>query len=65
MGPFGAQGINGTSVGTISTGDGSPQTLEFTIPEGLRGSNRIAIRAQTAHAAPYLAYNWFFNATTP
>ncbi len=63
-GYMGTQGINGIKVGEINSGDGSSQTLTFPIPAALHGQNQIAIRAQTRHASPYYAYNWFWNNTT-
>jgi len=63
MGPFGTQGIGGYTVGTINSGTGEGLTITFNIPAQLSGVNRIAIRAQTAHAAPFFAYNWFWNST--
>ena len=63
MGPMYTAGVNGLVVGSINSGDGSSQRLTFPIPTQLQGSPRIAIRAQTAHAYPFFAYNWFFNNT--
>jgi hypothetical protein len=65
MGLMSSQGVGGTLVGTIESGDGGQATHTFTIPEGLHGQRRIAIRAQTGHVSPlkpYYAYNWFYNA---
>ncbi len=65
MGPMFSRGIGGTEVGTIESGEGGVARYTFAIPDNLQGSGRIAIRAQTGHAAnPYFAYNWFFNSTT-
>lgn len=64
MGKYGTQGIGGEVVGTIESGNGGTLTKTFTIPDALQGSYKIAIRAQTAHAKPYFAYNWFYNNTT-
>jgi hypothetical protein len=63
MGPMYTSGINGFNVGTLNSGDGSSQRLTFNIPAELAGSSRISIRAQTGHANPFFAYNWFFNNT--
>lgn len=60
---MGTQGINGIKVGEINSGDGSSQSYTFTIPPELQGQQQIAIRAQTRHANPYYAYNWFWNNT--
>lgn len=65
MGPMGTQGINGYNVGTLQSGAGGALTATYPIPQQLWGSYRIAIRAQTAGAYPFFAYNWFFNNTTP
>jgi hypothetical protein len=59
MGHMFTRGINGTVVGNFNSNDGSSFT--FSIPDALKGSARIAIRAQTAHANPYYSYNWFYN----
>lgn len=64
MGPMYTRGIGGTSVGTLSSGDNSSARYTFPIPDGLDGSYRISIRAQTAHAYPYYSFNWFYNNTT-
>lgn len=63
MGPFGTQGIGGYVVGTMNSGVGGELTATFNIPAQLSGSQRIAIRAQTAQAHPFFAYNWFWNTT--
>lgn len=63
MGQMYTAGINGFVVGTINSGDGSSQRLTFPIPPQLADSYRISMRAQTAHAYPFFAYNWFFNNT--
>lgn len=63
MGPFGTQGIGGYQVGTLNSGVGGALTATMNIPPQLVGASRIAIRAQTAHAAPFFAYNWFYNTT--
>ncbi|HEX6383960.1 MAG TPA: hypothetical protein VF177_04750 [Anaerolineae bacterium] len=63
MGPMGSRGIGGTVVGTITSGGGGTLTQTFNIPAHLQGASRISIRAQTAHARPYFAYNWFYNNT--
>jgi hypothetical protein len=65
MGLMGTLGIGGQVVGTIESGAGGQLTQTFNIPESLRGQHRISIRAQTAHANPYFAYNWFYNADVP
>lgn len=64
MGPFGTLGIGGTYVTTVSTGSGGNLNATFTIPSGLSGSQRIAIRMESTSGG-YFAYNWFWNNTTP
>lgn len=64
MGAMYTRGIGGTSVGTLASGNDSSARYTFSIPDGLKGAGRISIRAQTAHAYPYYAFNWFYNATT-
>lgn len=64
MGPMGTQGINGVVVGTLNSGVGGVLKATFNIPAQYQAAYQIAIRAQTAHAAPYFAYNWFYNNTT-
>lgn len=64
MGAYGTLGINGQVVGTIESGSGGTLTRTFDIPASFKGAYQIAIRAQTAHANPYYAYNWFYNNTT-
>ncbi|MCL4265173.1 MAG: hypothetical protein KJ069_18295 [Anaerolineae bacterium] len=63
MGLMYTQGIGGIKVGEISSGNGGATQQTFNIPAELRGQSRIAIRAQTRHAAPFYAYNWFWNNT--
>lgn len=65
MGLMGTRGINGHIVGTIDSDAGGVLTETFTIPAALHGLHRISIRAETAHARPYVAYNWFYNADAP
>lgn len=61
MGAYGTMGSGGTAVDTFDSGAGGTFSKTFTIPTAYHGYERIAIRAQTAHANPYYAYNWFFN----
>ncbi|MCB9421484.1 MAG: hypothetical protein H6667_16895 [Ardenticatenaceae bacterium] len=65
MGAMGTLGIGGEVVGTIESGTGGALTKTFAIPDKFKGAYQISIRAQTAHANPYYAYNWFYNNTTP
>jgi len=67
MGPMGTQGINGIAVAGFeawNSGTGGQQDLTLPIPAQLRGSFQISMRAQTSHANPFFAYNWFYNNTT-
>lgn len=64
MGPMGSRGINGIPVGTLQSGVGGALKATFPIPAQLQKSYQIAIRAETAHANPFFAYNWFYNNTT-
>lgn len=64
MGPFGSKGINGIVVGTLNSGVGGTLTATYNIPAQLQKSYQIAIRAETAHANPFFAYNWFYNNTS-
>jgi hypothetical protein len=63
MGPYGSQGIGGIVVGTYDSGSGGSFTATYSIPAALAGSDRIAIRLQTA-SGYYFAYNWFWNNST-
>ncbi|MCP5101531.1 MAG: hypothetical protein GY943_38795 [Chloroflexi bacterium] len=63
MGSMYTAGIGGTVVGNIESGDGGTIEKTFDIPDHLNGLYRISIRAQTTHAYPYYAYNWFYNNT--
>ena len=65
MGKMWTRGVHGIDVGTTMTtnADGTPDITTFTIPADLAGDYRIAIRAQTSHAHPYYAFNWFYNNT--
>lgn len=63
MGKFGTQGINGTKVGTLKSGNGGSLSATFDIPTGLQGLSRIAIRLQSPTSG-YFSYNWFYNNTS-
>ena len=65
LGKMYTRGIGGISVGQIHSGSGGSLTATFDIPDGLKNDARISIRAQTGHANPYYAYNWFYNNTAP
>ncbi len=64
MGPIGSKGVGGFIVAEKTTGTSSTFTETFTIPAGLYGSGRIAIRFQSQNT-PYYAYDWFYNVTNP
>lgn len=64
MNNYGTLGINGVKVDTISSGTGGTLTLTFTIPDSMKGKDRIAIRLQSTQSG-YYAYNWFWNNTYP
>ncbi len=63
IGEMGTLGIGGYVVGTIESGTGGAIQQTFPIPAELYGRYQLSIRAQTAHASPYYAYNWFYNST--
>jgi hypothetical protein len=63
MGAYGTLAIGGTVVGTTDSGEGGTKEFTYDIPSGLKGSQRIAIRMDSA-SGPY-AYNWFWNSTYP
>jgi hypothetical protein len=62
MGPYGTAGIGGTVVATTNSGAGGSFVETYTIPAGLAGSSRIAIRLESPQG--FFAYNWFWNNTT-
>jgi hypothetical protein len=62
MGPYGTAGIGGTIVATTNSGAGGSFVETYTIPAGLVGSTRIAIRLESPQG--FFAYNWFWNNTT-
>ncbi len=59
MGVYGTQGINGTSAGTTISSTSGAYSATFTIPPGLKGQPRIAIRLVGSDGS--FAYNWFYN----
>jgi hypothetical protein len=62
MGPMGTQGINGTYVGSISSGAGGTFQASFNVPNNLIGSYQIALRLESPTSG-YYSYNWFYNNT--
>jgi hypothetical protein len=64
MGKMGTRGVGGTNSGSFASGSGGSKTLTFSIPSGLHGLRRIAIRFESTTGSGYFAYNWFYNNTT-
>jgi hypothetical protein len=60
MGAYGTLGIGGTVVGTTNSESGGTFTITYTIPDGLKGQSRIAIRMDSTSGG-YYSYNWFWN----
>ncbi len=63
MAGYGTYGLGGPVVATFESGAGGAQQQTYTIPDGFKGSDRIAIRMDSNLG--YYAYNWFYNQTTP
>jgi hypothetical protein len=63
MGAYGTKAVGGTVVGTTDSGAGGAFEATYTVPDGLKGSQRIAIRMDGS--AGFFAYNWFWNNTFP
>ena len=64
MGLYGTKAVGGTWVASHSTGPVGTFTATYTIPAGLYGLDRIAIRLQSPTSG-YYSYNWFWNADHP
>jgi hypothetical protein len=64
MNTYGTAGVGGTKVDTVNSGSGGVQTFTFTIPSGLQGLNKIAIR-MVSTSTGFFGYNWFWNSTYP
>ena len=64
MGAFGTRGIGGASAGTWNSGTGGVQTATFTLPDAVKGMDRIAIRLESP-TSRYYSYNWFYNNNAP
>ena len=56
--------FSGTQIGTFETGDGTPQTLTFTIPSSLYGVNPIALWISDLGPCGFYSYNYFYNNST-
>jgi hypothetical protein len=65
MGAYGTLGVGGTMVGSQVTNANGKFTGTFTIPAGLHGSAKIAIRLVSNTNGVYYSYNWFNNANYP
>jgi hypothetical protein len=63
MGAYGTLGVGGTVVDTQASGGGGTFTATYSIPAGLAGATRIAIRLESPTSG-YYAYNWFWNNTS-
>ncbi len=63
MGEYGTKAVGGTTVGTKESGAGGSFEATYTIPDGLKGDAKIAIRMDSP--AGFFAYNWFYNSTYP
>ncbi|MEJ5202066.1 MAG: hypothetical protein WHV66_07495, partial [Anaerolineales bacterium] len=61
MGAYGTLGIGGVVIATTNSGAGGSFLATYSIPDSLKGSDRIAIRMDSP--AGYYAYNWFWNNT--
>jgi hypothetical protein len=61
MGYMHTKGVDGIVIGTFNTGEDETGIYTFAIPEDLADLYQIAVRAETDHACPYNAYNWFYN----
>jgi hypothetical protein len=62
MGEYGTLAIGGIEVGSTDSGDGGSFTTKYSIPDALKGNQRIAIRMDSG--AGFFAYNWFWNNST-
>lgn len=56
--------FSGVDAGSFETGDGSSQTLTFTIPESIKGTNPIAIWISDQGPCGFYSYNYFYNNST-
>lgn len=62
MGEYGTAGIDGTSIGTINSGEDGDFIETFSIPDGLKSESKIAIRFELT-SSDTAAYTWFENET--
>ena len=64
MNYYGTYGLGGVVVDTVTTdANGTLSKTTFSIPAGLAGQYRIAIRLES-QTSGYYAYNWFYNNST-
>ena len=63
MGAYGTYGKGGIEVASFDSGSGGALEKTFSIPAGLAGSAKIAIRMDSNLG--FFAYNWFYNNSTP
>ncbi|MBN1370662.1 MAG: hypothetical protein JW987_01785 [Anaerolineaceae bacterium] len=63
MNYYGTLGVAGLLITEVDSGAGGTLDFTFSIPDSLKGLDRIAIRLQSVKS-PYYAYNWFWNNTT-
>ncbi|MBW8012217.1 MAG: hypothetical protein FVQ83_13440 [Chloroflexi bacterium] len=64
IGAYGTQGVGGTVSGSQATDATGSFSATYTIPAGLHGATRIAIRLESDTSA-YFSYNWFWNDNYP
>lgn len=64
MNTYGTKGVGGVKVTTVETGTGGSKSFSFTVPDSLKGLDRIAIRL-VSPISGYFSYNWFWNNTYP
>jgi hypothetical protein len=62
MGAYGTLAMGGIEVDTTDSGDGGSFTATYSIPDALKGSQRVAIRMDSSQG--FFAYNWFWNNST-
>lgn len=62
MGLYGTKGVNGIIVAFSNSGKGGTLTATYTIPDALRGQDRIHMRFDGD--SPHFSFNWFYNTST-
>ncbi len=63
IGPEETNGKAGYYIGTVAIKDSGPLTATFSIPPGLYGLEKMAIRFEDAKSG-FFAYEWFYNNTS-